>query len=161
MALAIRRPERVAALVLTSSLGGIPVAEWVARPGLPRRGQPVVGEHPAFSEVFCDQHPDDVFLFQQLSRWGRAPGEGAPATAMAGMSEMTFDDDALQAIRCPVLFVSGDDDDIFPLEWIRLAAARVPGATVETIERAGHSPYFEASLAWNRVVAAFLMANSS
>jgi 3-oxoadipate enol-lactonase len=72
------------------------------------------------------------------------------------MSDMTFDDEALAGIGCPVLFVAGDDDDIFPLAWIQLAAARVPGAKVRVIEGAGHSPYFEAPLAWNRIVAAFL-----
>jgi len=157
MALAVRRPDRIASLVLTSSLGGIPVPQWVARPGLPRRAQPIVGEHPAFAERFCDEHPEEVFLYQQLTRWGRRPGEGAPATASAGMNDMTFDNHALRGIRCPVLFVAGDDDDIFPVEWIRLAAERVPGAEVGVIEGAGHSPYLEAPLAWNRIVAEFLV----
>jgi pimeloyl-ACP methyl ester carboxylesterase len=162
LALAVRRPERAAALVLASSLGGIPIPQWVARrrlpreSRLPRKSQPILGEHPAFAEAFCEQHPEEVFLYQQLSRWGRAPGEKAPASTIEGMSDMTFGDEALKAIQCPVLFVAGDDDDIFPLEWIRLAAQRVPHAKVEVIEGAGHSPYFEAPLAWNRRVAGFL-----
>ena len=49
MALTLRRPARVSSLVLTSSLGGIPVPQWLTRPRLPRRSQPIAGEHPAFS----------------------------------------------------------------------------------------------------------------
>ena len=49
----------------------------------------------------------------------------------------------------------GHQDEIFPPALIDQAAGRVPGAEVERIEGAGHSPYFEQPGVWNALVQDF------
>jgi pimeloyl-ACP methyl ester carboxylesterase len=53
------------------------------------------------------------------------------------------------------LFIVGTEDEIFSPTTIADAAARVPGARVEPIAGAGHSPYFEQPEAWNGLVLGF------
>jgi 3-oxoadipate enol-lactonase len=150
LGLALSRPEVVATLVLADTLGGLPVQEWVERRSLPRRAEPVVGDHPALGPRFRAAHPDLALLYQQLGGWGVPDADRAGA--LVGLVTTTFSPDKAVELRCPVLFVVGGEDEIFPPEWIRRVAAFVPGATVEVIEGAGHSPYFEMPDEWNAVV---------
>src|SRR5262249_12926658 len=62
----------------------------------------------------------------------------------------------LAASRVPVLFVAGEDDVICPPELIAVMHQNVPGSRLEVIGGAGHSAYFEAPEAFNRVVLEFL-----
>lgn len=158
MGATLAAPERVRSLVCADSLAGIRVHEWLARSGPPRRPEPVVGYHPAIGEEFAGRHPDRAFLYQQLSRVGLGAGEQTPSSAMAGLAECVFTDDEVAAVRCPVLFVVGSDDDIFPPAWIEEAAHCVPAARVAVVDGAGHSPYFEQPRRWNAVVDEFLAA---
>jgi pimeloyl-ACP methyl ester carboxylesterase len=50
--------------------------------------------------------------------------------------------DALPAVRLPVLFVHGEEDAL-PLGSTMLTAALIPGALVETIPDCGHFPWLE------------------
>lgn len=156
MGATLAAPERVRSLVISDSLAGISVREWLERVGLPRRPQPVVGYHPALPDRFAERHPDRAFLYQQLGRVGLAAGEQPPPSATLGLSEVLFSDEQAAAVTCPVLFVVGAEDDIFPPEWIERAAAKIRGARVEVIPEAGHSPYFEQPDRWNTVVGDFL-----
>lgn len=156
MAATLAAPDRIRSLVCADTLAGIHVREWLARMGPPRRPRPVVGWHPALSDAFAEQQPERAFLYQQVGRAGLGADEQTPPSAMAGLGEMMFSDEQLAGIGCPVLFVVGADDDIFPPDWIREAAGCVPGAEVAVIDNAGHSPYFERPDRWNAVVADFL-----
>ena len=77
-------------------------------------------------------------------------------TVLRTMGDVTFGDDELAALSVPTLFVVGTNDEIFPPAWTAEAATRVPGARVELIEGAGHSPYFEQPDTWNALIRAFL-----
>ena len=150
MGLALDRPDLVASLVLADTLAGIPVPEWVERRALPRRPESVVGDHPALGPEFRRRHLDRALLYQQLGGWGlpNAEREGA----LSGLTTTTFGPERTSAISCPVLFIVGSEDEIFPPDWIHRVAAAVPGASVEVIEGAGHSPYFETPERWNSVL---------
>jgi pimeloyl-ACP methyl ester carboxylesterase len=52
--------------------------------------------------------------------------------------------DRLDRIDAPTLFVHGEEDGLFPVEWARAAAASVPGAEIETFEGVAHWPPREA-----------------
>ena len=58
-------------------------------------------------------------------------------------------------MTAPTLFIVGTADEIFPPATVAIAASRVPGASVEVIEGAGHSPYFEQHGVWNALVQGF------
>lgn len=150
MGLAVSQPGLPVTLTLADTLGGVPVAPWLEGKLSPRAVEPVVGDHPALGARFCAEHPDRALLYQQLGEWGVPAAERAGA--ITGLFTTTFGDEELGRVRCPVLFVVGSDDEIFPPAWIRQAASQLPGARVEVIEGAGHSPYFEAPDEWNAAV---------
>ena len=52
--------------------------------------------------------------------------------------------DRLDAVDVPTLFVHGEADDLFPVEWARAAAERVPDARLETFDGVAHWPPREA-----------------
>jgi pyruvate dehydrogenase E2 component (dihydrolipoamide acetyltransferase) len=47
-------------------------------------------------------------------------------------------DEALEAIRCPVTLVWGDDDNVVPITVARSAASRLEGAKLVVCPGAGH-----------------------
>jgi 3-oxoadipate enol-lactonase len=49
----------------------------------------------------------------------------------------------VELIRCPVLIVNGDEDQVTTLSGARALAARLTNARVETLSRCGHWPMFE------------------
>jgi len=159
LGLTLARPELVSSLVLADTLGGIPVPEWTERRSMPRQPQPVVGDHPALGATFRTAHPDRALLYQQLGGWGLPNAERAGA--LTGLTTTTFSASETAGISCPVLFIVGSEDEIFPPDWIRRVAASVPGARVEVVEGAGHSPYFESPERWNALVTAHLAAAMS
>jgi pimeloyl-ACP methyl ester carboxylesterase len=55
-----------------------------------------------------------------------------------------------------VLFISGNEDVVFPPPAAVALAAVVPGAKSERVPNSGHSVYFERPGTFNRLVAAFL-----
>lgn len=150
MGAALSRPDLVASLVLADTLAGFPIPEWVQRRALPRQPSPTLGDHPALARGFAARRPDLALLYQELGSWGLPDRERAGA--LAGLTTTTFTHEDLAGLRCPVTLVVGDEDEIFPPQWIRTVAAAIPGARVKTIAGAGHSPYFERSDRWNVAV---------
>lgn len=153
---ALEAPSRVACLVLAGTPGGIVtpgVARAVAQIG---RGIDDAGirGNAALAPDFPAREPALAFLYDQINglntgldpRWlGRMFDEAArvePA-ALAGWST-------------PTLLLSGGEDQLFPTEAIREAAAQLPGAEVVPFPGIGHSTYFEAAEAFNERVLAFV-----
>lgn len=148
---ALANPARVRSLVLTNSLAGIATEAWAASAAqAPPPGPAAVGVHPALGRHVMETDRAKAFLYQQLG--SSAP---PPAEARQSLFDVTFADDRLAALACPVLVVGSTDDRIFPLPMIEAAAARIPGARTVVIDGAGHSTYFEQPEAWNDAVEAF------
>jgi pimeloyl-ACP methyl ester carboxylesterase len=63
---------------------------------------------------------------------------------------------ALDLIRCPVLIVNGDEDQVTTLSGARALAARLANARVEVFGRCGHWPMFERTAESQRVLRDFL-----
>ena len=62
----------------------------------------------------------------------------------------------LAGIDCPTLVVVGDEDLITNVEIARGMHARIPGAELAVIEKAGHLSNLEQPEAFNAALAAFL-----
>lgn len=153
---ALEHPSRLRSLVLADTLGGIFTEEIVEiltsmpRPPLPPE-PPVLGIHPAIAGL-ADKDPAQAFLYQQIAAMG------TQVDALEGVAlllQTQWSRDAVAALGVPTLFVFGDEDNLFPSEALRLAAAAIPGAEVTEIAGATHSPYFEAAAEWNEVVERF------
>ena len=82
-----------------------------------------------------------------------------PAAHVAGFSKLLKNwnvMDRLGEIDVPTLVIAGRDDFLFPPECQAILADRLPHATLEIIERAGHNPQEENPGAVIEVVRAFL-----
>ena len=58
----------------------------------------------------------------------------------------------------PVLFLVGQEDVLFPPDFVRSVQQRVPGSSLVVVPDAGHSVYFEKPDVFNHQVHAFLEA---
>jgi pimeloyl-ACP methyl ester carboxylesterase len=153
MGLALAHPDRVRSLVLADTIAGIAIEGWFkAAAAIPAR----VGtfNHPALSNEFCIRLPERAHLYLQIGGLRRDPFADQ-TLLLRSLAEVAYTDEQLAALRVPTLFIVGTHDEIFPPELIAAAAARVPGAAVELIEGAGHSPYFEQPGVWNALVQDF------
>lgn len=154
--LALATPSRVRRLVLANTPGGIdtPQLREAWRTALADAGfqRPVLGQHPALAPGFGSEQPELAYLYQMLGGFGEPDlAKIAPGLVTASVARPQ-----LTQLSCPVLFVTGDQDALFPPDLIRASAALVPGARVLEIEGTGHSPYFEHPAAWNSAIADFL-----
>jgi 3-oxoadipate enol-lactonase len=159
LALAMRSPERVEALVLADTLGGIhddeiaadmkKVAAEAARlHGAP----PPLGVHPALSPAFSASRPELAYLYQTLTTFG-AP---APESIVKQLAATRVPGESLKDFRVPTLLIVGSEDRLFPPVIVRRGAAYITGAKVVVIPGSGHSPYFEDPAAWNAALESFL-----
>jgi pimeloyl-ACP methyl ester carboxylesterase len=153
MGFAIAHPERVQSLVLADTLAGIAIEGWwnAAASIAPRIG---AFNHPALANDFCVRYPDRAHLYLTLGGLRRDP-LADQSTMLISLAKTTYSDEQVGALTMPTLFVVGSEDEIFPPASVAAAAARIPDSRVETIEGAGHSPYFEQPDTWNALVQGF------
>ena len=64
----------------------------------------------------------------------------------------------LDEVASPTLLLHGADDPVFPAEWSRSAAERIPDARLEVLSECGHWAPRERTDAVNRLLADFLSA---
>ncbi len=86
----------------------------------------------------------------QVENWDRALWEHTLATDPPGLA------DRLSEISVPTLVISGDDDQIVPVENSRQLAEDIPGAELVILENCGHLPQEECPEAFMQAVDNFL-----
>jgi 2-hydroxy-6-oxonona-2,4-dienedioate hydrolase len=73
--------------------------------------------------------------------------EFAPARALIsplrGLERLYLGDDSLSAVTCPTLFVWGTHDPFGGEATARALVARIPGAQLELVPGAGHTPWLD------------------
>jgi pimeloyl-ACP methyl ester carboxylesterase len=152
---ALEHPQRVAALVLSTTLAGAERhhvdALVTAEPDRERSNR---REHPVLSPGFCAEHPDLGVLYNQISSFGSRP---APAIVLQAMAEDTFPAARLAALDVPTLVLMAEDDALCPPRAMRPVADRVGNGSLVTIA-GGHSAYYERPADWNAAVLEFLAA---
>jgi pimeloyl-ACP methyl ester carboxylesterase len=156
LGLALDHADRVRSLVLADTIGGIAIPDWwKAARQVQREG---AFNHPALADRFCRDNLERAHLYLQIGGLKRDTNPDQLA-ALRGLREVTHADDEFGGYTVPTLFIVGTEDELFPPATIADAAARVPGARVEQVPDAGHSPYFERPEAWNALVLDFWSHN--
>jgi len=152
---AVQHPERVRALVMADTAGGLtsPELEAARAAAQAQRGDlPLLGG--AISPGFRQRDPTGAFLYEQIFALNppreQALGRGAP------MQRLSVSAEQAAALRLPVLFIEGVDDVLIPPAVIRVAQTLIPGARLAMVADAGHSVYFERSDEFNRILDGFL-----
>jgi len=150
---ALTHPDMVRSLTIVSSLMGITDPDYVA-----------IGQRlrPAFFETL----PHDFRELSPSYRAGNAEGLAAwQALEHAALTtgkrvvpktrhKLTFA--LLETLRHPTLLMTGDSDLYTPPSMLRMQAAHMANAEMHIIAEAGHSPYFEQPVVFNRLLLDFL-----
>ncbi len=151
---ALRAPERVAALVMADTLGGLmtdairPPFE-ASRERLRETGLQAL----AYDASLRDRDPALAFLYDEI--WALNPPRD-PAM-LETLSALAPDPDAVAALGMPILWVVGGNDPLVPPEAMRAAQAHVPGSEYYEIPATGHSVYFERAQEFNGQLNRFLV----
>jgi pimeloyl-ACP methyl ester carboxylesterase len=153
--LAAESPERVAALVMSHTPGCFSNERIAAaRSAVPPLDPPTRRfGHWALAPGYPDEHPAGAYLYNQISSLNQF--DRSLLTALRTPSAW-IDTATLTGYSVPTLFVTAEQDGIFPPSLIESVAGSVPGAELVVIAGAGHSSYFETPDAFNETVGAFL-----
>lgn len=150
---ALTHPERVRSLTIVSSLMGITDPEYVA---IGNRLRPpffatLPHDFQELSPSYRAGNPEGLAAWHELEH---AAIPGAKRLTPKTRHRLTFA--MLATIRHPTLLMTGDSDLYTPPSMLRMQAAHMPGAEMHVIAEAGHSPYFEQPVVFNRLLLDFL-----
>jgi pimeloyl-ACP methyl ester carboxylesterase len=143
-------PERVEALVMSSTTGGYTDADLDAV----RAEAPDLGARSAVASAYAERDPEGAFLYQMVSRTNRLltvvdPDAAPPASPVPDIQRIV---DA--GVR--TLFVVGERDTVAAPTVIKALQAKMTGSTLLTFDESGHSPYWEIPEQFNEAVLEFL-----
>lgn len=155
---ALREPANVRALVMASTsgtldfgqLGDPEITEWL-------RGAPAelakldkLGIHPAAGERMAREQPALAHLYQQISDMS---SPAFRAEVHKRLRELrTKPPSLLGELPMPVLFITGDEDWVFPSAAGPALARLAPKGRAVRVPAAGHSVYFERAARFNELL---------
>jgi 2-hydroxy-6-oxonona-2,4-dienedioate hydrolase len=130
-----------------------------------RRSMPALfrsaGHGPKIDDGRITQEDLDAY-FALLRYTDTRRHEFAPARALVslvgGLKRLYLTDETLAAVRCPTLFIWGGRDPFGGAETARALVARIPGAQLDLMPDAGHSPWLDDLDHCARSLSAFLGA---
>jgi len=159
---ALREPQRVRALVMASTSGTIDfsllkkkeIDDWVSKaPGVLAELQ-ARGIHPAGGERMAREQPALAQLYWQISQLAAADFR---EDVRKRIRELRLRPPSLLAdLPMPVLFLTGDEDWVFPPAAGPALAPLAPKGRAVRVPAAGHSVYFERAAQFNEIVREFL-----
>ena len=158
---ALAHPDRLQAMVLASTSGsvdprqaGVDIDAWTARADAAHAAEGEAGVHPAMGMRGAAEQPAMHYLYRAVDE----TSAGLDKTALRGRlgAARTRPAADLAAIAAPTLWLTGDEDFVFPSLVAPAMAAFMPAGRHVGVPDSGHSVYFERPAAFNRIVAEFL-----
>jgi 3-oxoadipate enol-lactonase len=153
---ALEHPERVAAMVMADTPGGIftpEMAAHFARAPRPLQEPAPIGSLPTYARDYFARRPEFAFLYDELRILGARP----PADAMPRIGGRRHDLAAVrERLTMPVLCIVGEEDELIPPAAVRSLVGALPNARMVTVPHCGHSIYFECPEVFNQTVLDFL-----
>lgn len=154
-------PERVRALILCDTRAGPDSSDAAkARERLARRvekdGVEIVVETMLPRLVSPTTRYTQPGVVQAVSAMMRETSPATVARALRGMAIRPNSEPILRTITVPVLVVVGAEDAITSRGQVEFLARSIPGASLETVDEAGHLPPLERPDSFNRVLRDFL-----
>ncbi len=155
---ALREPKRVRSLVMASTsgaldfgqLGNAEVDEWVRQSPVKLKDLQTRGIHPAGGERMAKEQPALAQLYGQISELA----SGAFRDEVRGRIRQlrTQSPKLLGQMPMPVLFVTGEEDWVFPPAAGPALARLAPKGSAVRVPAAGHSVYFERAGKFNEII---------
>ena len=163
----LANPARVRALVLASTAGTIARDASLFRdpeqmPGWERETAASAAAlqanniHVAAGERLAHEQPAAHFLYQEIDALSTIDKVALRARLAATARQPA---ERLRTLNVPTLWLTGDEDVVYPPFLSDLLAPMMPNARVVRVANAGHSVYFERPAEFNRVVDAFLKSH--
>jgi 3-oxoadipate enol-lactonase len=159
---ALREPKKVRALVMASTSGTLDfnqienseIQEWMRRSPAALAELQSRGIHPAGGERMAREQPALAQLYGQIS-------ELAPASFREEVRDRIRQQrkrapSLLAQLPMPVLFITGDEDWVFPPAAGPALAGLAPKAAAVRVPAAGHSVYFERAAKFNELIGRIL-----
>lgn len=129
------QPERVSALVLANSTGGIRDPELDAHYEALKTWHPRQIWAGAYAPDFPQREPARAFLYQQITAWNvRRPAN------LAAQLKQAYASAPIVEHRIPTLFLTGEGDSLIPPPLVERVARQIPHAQLVQISATGHSP---------------------
>jgi 3-oxoadipate enol-lactonase len=158
---ALRRPERVRALVMACTTGTLddPETQRLFRAhgaGRPEAALATRGIHPACGERMAREQPVLHFLYREVDSLSHDLDKDAVRKTLIAMR--TTPRAAVAALKAPLLCITGEEDAVIPPAAVAVLASIVPGARLTRVPEAGHSVYWERPQTFNGIVGDFLAA---
>jgi len=164
MEYALRNPGTLRSLVMASTSGTLDVRQlqgtakleidaWRAQVPKTMADLEARGIMAAYGERMAREQPAAAALYRQISQLTPADFK---AEVRGKIFKMRNRPPALLAdLKLPVLFLTGDEDCIFPAAAGPAFAALAPRGRAQRVPKAGHSVYFERPAEFNRIVEEF------
>jgi pimeloyl-ACP methyl ester carboxylesterase len=159
---ALREPRRVRALVMASTSGTIDfsllknkeIDHWTDKAPVMLAEMHARGVHPAGGERMAQEQPALAQLYWQISQL--APADFREDVRKRIRELRCRAPSLLAQLPMPVLFLTGEEDWVFPPAAGAALAPLVPKGQAVCVPAAGHSVYFERAAQFNRIVGDFL-----
>ena len=155
--LAVRLPNRVAALFMASTPGNLSTPEIDQARETNRERLEGLRQaweersagsfNPALGERCSVEQPAMHYLYSAIQ------GLNQPRTTRPRI-DITPED--MAGYRTPTMYITGEEDDVLPSSMITAAAAVTPGAHLKLVPETGHSIYFERPDVFNNLLSEFL-----
>ncbi|MGE0416873.1 MAG: alpha/beta fold hydrolase [Acetobacteraceae bacterium] len=145
-------PERVRGIAIISSLMGVTDADYVAvnQRLRPKFFADLPHDFQELSPSYRAGNPEGLAAWHELDRQAL----NGPRITPKVKQPLTWA--RLESIRQPTLLMTGDSDLYTPPALLRMQARHMPHAEVHVIAEAGHSPYWEQPVVFNRLLLDFL-----
>jgi 3-oxoadipate enol-lactonase len=155
---ALREPKKVKALVMASTSGAVDfgklqnaeVDEWSRQSPGKLADLQARGIHPAGGERMAKEQPAFAQLYGQVSEL--ASPQFREEVRVRIRELRTRDPKLLAQLPMPVLFVTGDEDWVFPPAAGPALAKLAPKGSAVRVPAAGHSVYFERAAKFNEII---------
>lgn len=152
---AAARSERVSALILCDTTGGIDTPDVTkAQANIRERSQGNLSQilTQAYSTHFPTRAPALCFLYQQIS----ALNTRVAADLIPTLFSLTHSVTPIIEHKIPTLLLVGEEDALTPPQAMESIASQIPHARFVKVPQAGHSVYFERAEEFNRIIEDFL-----
>ncbi len=157
---ALRNPERVSALVLCDTPGGLfttDVSKALAGTADRIRSSGIEASA-ALAPDYPSRQPEMAHLYAQISSLNTGVEPNALVQLASEDARITPED--LASFGTPTLVIAGEHDLLFPAATLRGVADVIPGAEYREFPGCGHSVYFEDPEPFNRCVREFIAKHS-
>lgn len=147
-------PERVSALVVADSLHAIVEPADVA--AIMDKARAATADLDQLERVlgagFREKNAAESLLYRGISSFNATNRKTLKGDYAAKVTP-----EELAALNLRILFITGMEDVLFPVEAIRKVQERVAGSFLVEVSGAGHSAFFESPTEFNDSILSFLM----